>query len=90
MAVYEFSCVACGPFEEGRPMAAAADPARCPRCGRLAARVFGFHTTAVAAAPRQAREREERSREAPRRASAKPAGAPHRHAAPSRPWAVGH
>ncbi|MBS1879394.1 MAG: zinc ribbon domain-containing protein [Actinobacteria bacterium] len=93
MATYEFTCAECGPFEERRPMTAAAEPASCPHCGVSARRVYGgFHTTAVATPSRQAGEREERSREAPARTSAAPAAPTHahHHHAPSRPWAVGH
>ncbi|MEZ5077509.1 MAG: FmdB family zinc ribbon protein [Solirubrobacterales bacterium] len=91
MVTYEFSCADCGAFEERRSMAAAAEPASCPRCGRLAGRRFGsFHAAAVPAASRRARSREERNGEAPERVAAKPAVPPHRHRARSRPWAIGH
>jgi putative FmdB family regulatory protein len=36
---YSYRCV-CGPFDLLRPIAAAHEPAACPACGELAARVF--------------------------------------------------
>lgn len=66
MAVYEYSCARCGRFEERLAMGSAPGTRRCPACGGDAKRVYSppglaFTPAAVLAA----REREERSREAP-------------------------
>ena len=38
MPLYDYSCEACGPFRDWRPMSKAADPVPCPTCEGSAAR----------------------------------------------------
>ncbi len=40
MAIYEYTCSACGPFEADRPMAEYRQPLACPECGVEAPRVM--------------------------------------------------
>ncbi|MBB3387946.1 putative FmdB family regulatory protein [Rhizobium sp. BK275] len=40
MPYYDYSCDACGPFTELRPMARSAEPCDCPTCGTPAPRAF--------------------------------------------------
>jgi putative FmdB family regulatory protein len=46
MAIYDFRCTSCGlEFEVSRPMAQAADPARCPVDGAESQRFFTMPAT---------------------------------------------
>lgn len=93
MALYEYDCVACGPFDVLRPMAEAARPARCPACGKEARRVFSPPALALLARPlRSALDREEKSAHEPELSTSKRGRALHLHdhhsSAP--PWALSH
>jgi putative FmdB family regulatory protein len=89
--VYAFTCAECGPFELTRPMAESARPARCPRCGTTARRVFTPPGLALLAAPmRRALDQEDKSAHEPdvvAQLSGRPL--PHRHE-PSPPWVLSH
>jgi putative FmdB family regulatory protein len=91
VAIYAFTCEACGPFELSRPMAEAAAPARCPSCGTRARRVFTPPGLALLAKPmRRMLDEEDRSAHAPAVARERRGHPlPHRHeAAP--PWVLSH
>lgn len=101
MPVYEYECDRHGLFEVLRPMAESAQPAPCPDCEVLAARVLSAPQVAVLARPaRIAHERNERSRHEPRVASLperdtkKPPThgetRPLQRARGSRPWVIEH
>jgi putative FmdB family regulatory protein len=91
MAIYVFTCEQCGPFELLRPMAEAAAPASCPRCGVSARRVFTPPGLALLAAPmRRALDVEDKSAHEPdvvTQRRGRPL--PHRHE-PSPPWVLSH
>jgi putative FmdB family regulatory protein len=92
VALYDFACEACGPFELRRSMARASEPATCGVCGGPARRVFSPPGLALTHAPvRRARDLEERSAHEPS-VSDRPHGSRmpslHRHGnAP--PWVIG-
>ena len=66
MPVYGFTCERCGPFDLVRPMAEAAEPARCPDCGTGARRVYTPPGVAQLEAPvRRALDVEHRSAHEP-------------------------
>ena len=53
MALYDFRCTVCGlEFEVSRPMAQAADPARCPVDGAESQRFFTMPITFSKSSPR--------------------------------------
>jgi putative FmdB family regulatory protein len=69
---YAFSCAACGPLDVWRPVAEAGNELRCPTCDAPAQRLFTAPGLArMPAAIRGAREREERSAQAPEVVSTK-------------------
>ncbi|KAB2318735.1 zinc ribbon domain-containing protein [Betaproteobacteria bacterium SCN1] len=71
MAIYEYCCTRCGPFEASRPMAESALPQACPACGTPAARAW-ITAPAFAGLPsglKKAHALNERARHAPRLAS---------------------
>ena len=73
MPNYHFRC-ACGDFHVLRPMAASGEPARCPRCGRAARRVFGAPALrGVDPGRRRAHDASARSAEDPAVVSSPPA-----------------
>ena len=83
MPVYEYACEACGPFELWAPAGDAGAARACPACGASALRRFTSPGLArTPAALRSARDREERSADAPEVVGT-PAGRPlpwgHRH-----------
>jgi putative FmdB family regulatory protein len=89
MPTYVFACAACGRFEEGRPMARAGEPARCPVCRGVARRVFTPPGLPALAAPvRGALAAQEASAHEPRvvgRKQGRPM--PHR-PEPTPPWVL--
>ncbi|MFD3452340.1 FmdB family zinc ribbon protein [Streptomyces sp. NPDC058691] len=73
MATYEYFCDRCGPFEVGLAIGTAPDAHGCPVCADPARRVFSAPSFAMTPhSAGSAREREERSREAPDVVSAVP------------------
>jgi putative FmdB family regulatory protein len=93
MALYEFICETCGPYEVQRPISDASEPAPCPSCRHSGRRVFsppGIVRTP--AGMRRARDREEKSAHEPD-VVARPEGRPlpplhhHQHGPP---WTAGH
>ena len=71
MAIYEYLCPDCGPFDVSRPMAESALPHACPACGKLAARAW-LSAPAYAgmnSGLRHAHATNERARHEPRLAS---------------------
>lgn len=73
MAIYEYRCPECGPFDVSLPMGSAPQARDCAACGRPARRVFsapGLTRTPPALAAALARE--EQSREAPEVVSGPP------------------
>jgi putative FmdB family regulatory protein len=91
MPVYAFTCAGCGPFDLLRPMGQAGAPARCPRCGGEARRVFTPPGLSLLARQvREALDTEEMSAHEPAVVSEKRGRPlPHRHA-PTPPWTLGH
>jgi putative FmdB family regulatory protein len=91
VAVYEFHCAGCGPFELVRPMAESGAAACCPACGTEARRVVTPPRLARLAPPlRRALDTEEQSAHEPDVVTEKRGRPmPHRHAA-APPWAVAH
>jgi putative FmdB family regulatory protein len=91
MALYAFACAGCGPFELARPMAQAAEPACCPRCGAPARRVFTPPGLALLAKPlRRALDAEDRSAHEPDVVTERRGRPlPHVHA-PAPPWVLSH
>lgn len=91
MAIYAFTCEDCGPFELLRPMAEAAAPASCPRCGAAARRVFTPPGLAMLAAPmrRVLNEEDKSAHEPDVVAQRRGRPLPHRHE-PSPPWVLSH
>lgn len=95
MPLYAFTCAACGPFEERRPLSAASDPTCCPRCQQLGQRIYtppGLVRTP--ASLRSALGREEQSAHEPEVATGpvsslpgRPLPRPHH---PTPPWTLGH
>nr|WP_285779598.1 zinc ribbon domain-containing protein [Microtetraspora sp. NBRC 13810] len=63
---YEYRCPGCGCFEVRLPIGTAPESRDCPACRRPARRVFSApHLARTSPGTAAAREREERSREAP-------------------------
>jgi len=91
MAIYAFTCEACGSFELSRPMAEAGTPANCPNCGTTARRVFTPPGLSLLAAPmRRVLTEEDRSAHEPDVvAERRGRPLPHRHE-PSPPWVLSH
>ena len=101
MPVYDYYCATCGPFESSRPMKESSEPAACPQCAALTARVLVAPSlNLMQASTRKAEIRNEKSANAPEVVSriADPSHrAPRHHEAhdhkrhkPARPWMVGH
>jgi len=93
VALYEFTCPDCGPFEVRRPMGESAVPAACPSCAGEARRVFtppGIYRTPLHV--RRARGMEEKSAHEPAVVGERRGRPmPHRHHGPgSPPWVLGH
>jgi putative FmdB family regulatory protein len=66
VALYEYACRSCGPFEVRRALGSAPGEEACPRCGAPAARVFGAPAIASPGSPlARAREAAERSAHEP-------------------------
>jgi putative FmdB family regulatory protein len=104
MALYDYGCAGCGPFELRADAASAGAPAPCPGCGALCARVYAApamrsprRSRQLGGVGRAGRERIDRAQQGIPRAGPLPPG-PHvhaggpvvGHAGPSRPWQVGH
>lgn len=67
MPVYEYACPDCGIFPQFRSMNARNDPARCPQCSGVAARVVSApHLALMSPWQRQAHSTNERSQHEPR------------------------
>lgn len=102
MPVYDYHCATCGPFESNRPMKESSEPAACPQCAAMTARVLVAPSlNLMRASSRMAEMRNEKSANAPEVVSRPVADAGHRghghHDAhdhrrhrPARPWMVGH
>lgn len=86
MALYEYRCPACGPFDVNRPIGSAATSEVCPRCGDAARRVFTSPALSTLA-PRVSRMRdlEAKSAESPEVVSAVPPAAADRRPPPAHP-----
>lgn len=79
MPTYSYRCVACGPFDLVRPMAAATEQALCPACGGAGRRTFGAPALRGGnAGARAAIEAGERSADAPEVVRAVPTTGPRR------------
>lgn len=66
MALYDYLCVGCGPFEVRRPIGTAGTRESCPDCGRPAERKYGPPAvTSPRSALKRARETAERSAHEP-------------------------
>lgn len=94
MALYDYDCATCGPFELARPMAESARPAHCPSCGRTARRVFTPPGLRLLERPlRSALDHEEKSAHQPEVSTSKrgrPLHAHHHHGSAAQPWALSH
>ena len=102
MPVYDYHCATCGPFESNRPMKESSDPAACPQCNALSARVLiAPSLNLMQASARRAEIRNEKSANAPevvkriapdasQRAHGHHDAHDHRRHKPARPWMVGH
>ena len=101
MPVYDYHCATCGPFESSRPMKESSEPAACPQCAALTARVLVAPSlNLMQASTRKAEIRNEKSANAPEVVSRMPDAShrAHRHHEahdhkrhkPARPWMVGH
>ena len=102
MPVYDYNCAKCGPFESSRPMKESSEPAACPQCAALTARVLVAPSlNLMQASTRKAEIRNEKSANAPEVVSRITPDASHRahrhHEAhdhkrqkPARPWMIGH
>ncbi|WP_417669243.1 zinc ribbon domain-containing protein [Roseibium sp.] len=68
MPVYDYLCAKCGPITALRPMSAHGDPIECPACKQEAPRAFlqAPHVSGLSHDRRQAFERNEKSRHAPK------------------------
>lgn len=91
---YGFTCADCGPFDLQRPMAAASEPANCPRCAVPAVRVFSTPASTVRSPGAVAAAVDERSRHAPERVTRAVGGDGHSHdhghRSGGRPWQISH
>ena len=66
MPVYDYHCAKCGPFESSRPMKESSEPAACPQCAALTARVLVAPSlNLMQASTRKAEIRNEKSANAP-------------------------
>ena len=66
MPVYDYHCATCGPFESSRPMKESSEPAACPQCAALTARVLVAPSlNLMQASTRKAEIRNEKSANAP-------------------------
>jgi putative FmdB family regulatory protein len=91
MPVYVFACPVCGRFELTRPMALAAEGARCPDCRNEARRVFTPPSLpALASGVRRALEAEEASAHEPRVVAEKRGRPMPRPVVPAPPCALSH
>ena len=102
MPVYDYHCAACGTFESNRPMKESSDPAACPQCKALTARVLVAPSlNLMKASKRKAEIRNEKSANAPEvvtritpdashRAHGHHDAHDHRRHKPARPWMIGH
>jgi len=66
VALYDYLCVGCGPFEISRPLGTAGPREICPICGRTAERAYGAPAvTSPRSAANRAREAADRSANEP-------------------------
>ena len=73
MALYDYLCAECGPFEVSLPIGTAGPREGCPVCGRPAARTYGAPAvTSPRSALNHAREEADRSAHEPRVLSGPP------------------
>lgn len=69
MPLYEYACADCGTFTRLAPISRSSEPAVCPGCGQMAAKVIGAPALALMpAALRAAYASSEKSAHEPRRA----------------------
>ncbi|MBN9671952.1 FmdB family zinc ribbon protein [Roseibium aggregatum] len=68
MPVYDYLCTSCGPITASRPMSAHADPIECPACKQEAPRAIlqAPHMSGLSPDSRNAHERNETARHAPK------------------------
>ncbi|MDQ2963647.1 MAG: zinc ribbon domain-containing protein [Pseudomonadota bacterium] len=103
MPIYDYYCAACGSFEQRRPMKESGEPAACPVCHALSARVLTAPSlNLMKGSDRKAEERNEKSAHAPdvvhrlgpeasdRRHPAHHRSRDYKPHKPTRPWMVGH
>ena len=73
MALYDYLCAGCDPFEVSRPIGAAGPREGCPYCGSPAERTYSPPAvTSPRSAPNRAREEAARSAHEPRVVSGPP------------------
>jgi putative FmdB family regulatory protein len=66
MAIYEYQCAQCGPFETRQPIGTAPSRVDCPECGDTSRRVFTMpHLSLMSKELGAAYERAERTRDEP-------------------------
>ena len=102
MPIYDYRCATCGSFEQRRPMKESGEPAACPVCHVLTARVLTEpNLNLMRASDRKAEARNEKSAHAPDvvhrlgpgvsdRRPAYHHSHDHKSHKPTRPWMVGH
>ena len=98
MPLYDYDCLACGPFEAARAMIDFAGPAPCPACGEAAPRALSVPGLRVLdPARRLAHSTNEASAHAPRRSGGVHSSGckccssrPKTKSAGSRPWMISH
>ena len=92
MPIYEYSCPACGPFEELRDLRLAGEPVPCPECTGLAPRAFSLAVGASSSSPAERALRDRAGSGEPRVASPASGGdhARHEPTRRERPWMIGH
>ncbi|MDQ3864775.1 MAG: zinc ribbon domain-containing protein [Actinomycetota bacterium] len=84
MALYDYLCKECGPFEVSRPLGTAGPREGCPICGRTAGRTYGPPAvTSPRSALNRAREAADRSAHEPRVLSGPPPRAARRPHSPN-------
>ena len=67
MALYDYLCTKCGPFEASRPLGTAGPREDCPICGRTAGRAYSAPAvTSPGSAINRVREAADRSAHEPR------------------------